>query len=225
MNERADADSSLIPEPVDLQAASPAFRRFYHVHFVDTILLLRNEVDLDFASRLTANELALARRLLRANLQVSVYRNSAALLNDREAIPILEQLVEQAKQLTEKIDIARALWILDRSPIYPSLIDRLVRGRNAALKQQHIYDILQLADRRAIDHLYTLAQDQDEAVRDLAIFHLTDLANAWKGRWLNNESTRTPDLEYFLQRRESSRFIKRMLKELREWHDARPLVS
>jgi len=117
------------------------------------------------------------RRLVRANLHMGrEYLDSTAVLNYREAIPILQRMLDRAKGLSEKIDIARPLWVMERSRSYPGLIDQLVRGRSAALKHRHIFEILLLADRRAIDHLHTLAQDSDESVRDLALFHLTGLA-------------------------------------------------
>jgi hypothetical protein len=66
-----------------------------------------------------------------------------------------------------------------------------VRSRSAALKHRYIVEILLLADQRAIDHLHTRAQDSDESVRDLALFHLTGLAKAWKGKLWGSESQKT----------------------------------
>ena len=43
------------------------------------------------------------------------------------------------------------------------------------------------------------------------------------GTFWNIQSTKTPELSYFQERRGKPRFIRRMLKELREWHYARPL--
>ena len=224
MTNRKTGGRHFILEPVNLSEASPAFREFYELHFVDTILLYRHEEDWSFAFRLTPTELELARRLVRANLHLGQpYLDSAAILNDREAIPELHRMLDQAGTLTEKIQIARPLWVLERSPVYPALVERLVRGKDAALKHHHIFEILLLGDERAIDHLYTMAEDRDESVRDLALFQLTGLANAWKGTFWNSESTKTPGLSYFQERRGKPRFIRRMLKELRQWHHARPL--
>ena len=221
---RTESGPQFVLEPVDLSQASPAFREFYELHFVDPVLLYRSEADWAFVSDLTPAELALARRLVRTNLHLGqVYLDSAAVLNDRDAIPVLYRMLDEAKTLTDKINIARPLWVLERSPAYPALIERLVRGRNPTLKHRHIFEILLLGDERAIDHLYTMAEDHDESVRELALFHLTGLADAWKGRSWNSESTKTPELSYFQERRGKTRFIKRMLKELRRWHDARPL--
>ena len=220
----ADSSRPFDLEPVNLDQASPAFREFYSLHFADRILLHRSEADWGFAAKLTPAELALARRLVRMNLHLGqVYRDSAALLNDRDAIPLLYRMLDDAKTLTEKINIARPLWVLERSPSYPPLIERLVRGKDASLKHWHIFEILLLADERAIDHLYTMAEDNDESVRELALFHLTALADAWKGRFWNSESRKTPAFSYFQERRGRPRFMKQMLKELREYHDVRPL--
>ena len=219
-----EAGSPHVLEPVNLGQVSPAFRRFYDLHFVSPLPLLRSEADWDFARNFAPGELPLARRFVRANLHLGQpFLDSAAALNDQEAIPILYRILDQAKTLTDKITVARPLWVLERSTSYPPLIDRLVRSRDAGLKHRHIFDVLLLADERAVDHLYAMAEDQDESVRELALFHLTALAGAWKGRFWNNESTSTPELSYFQERRASQRLMKRMLKELRKWHDVRPL--
>ena len=214
-----------MPEAVDLDTASPAFRRFYHLHFVDTIPILRGDEDWGFAKALTPEELALARRLVRANLHLgSFYGDSAAVLNDREAIPVLHDLLGRAGDISQRIAIARPLWILERSPAYASLIDEVVHGKDPALKERHIYDILLIADERALDHLFTMARDPVASVRDLALYHLTSLTGAWKGRFWNSQSRQSQDLPYFEARRHKRLFRWRVLCELRKWHDARPLL-
>jgi hypothetical protein len=71
-----------------------------HQHFAgfDTLPLLRGDEDWAFTKELGPEELALARRFLRANLRShQLFRVSAALLNDREAIPLLHNLLAQAQ--------------------------------------------------------------------------------------------------------------------------------
>jgi hypothetical protein len=214
-----------MPEPVDLDRASPAFRKFYHLHFVDWIPILRGDEDWGFARALTPDELALARRLVRANLHLNpLYGDSAAVLNDREAIPVLHELLGRAGDISQRIAIARPLWILERSPAYSSLIDELVHGKDSVLKDRHIFDILLIADERALNHLFTMATDPVESVRDLALFHLTSLTGAWKGRFWNSHSRQAQDLSYFAARRHKWLFRWRVLRELRKWHDTRPLL-
>jgi hypothetical protein len=99
--------ATLVLEPVSLDDASPAFRRFYEIHFVDTLPLLRGDEDWTFAKKLTPRELALARRLLRANMHVDrCYADSAALLND-------DAICERLRSST-----SRASFLV-RSPTFP----------------------------------------------------------------------------------------------------------
>jgi hypothetical protein len=215
----------VMPEVVDLDKASPAFRRFYEMHFVDSTPILRGDEDWQFAKALSPDELALARRLVRANLHLNpLYGDSAAVLNDREAIPVLHDMLARARDLSQRITIARPLWILERSPAFPPLIEELVHGKNPMLKERHIFEVLLLADARALDHLFDMARDPVDSVRNLALFHLTSLTGAWKGGFRNNESQRPQDLPYFEARRHKWLFRWRALRELRKWHDARPLM-
>lgn len=204
-----------IVDPLDLERMSPAFRTFYHSYFIDKILVLRNELDDKWVDGLSPDELDLARRLVRANLaNGQIYREAAALLNDRDAIPLLHAMLEGTRDLSEKIYIALPLWYLERAPAYPVLINELVHSKQSELKKRHIWEILAIGDMRAIDHLFTLAEDADESVRELAIFHLTALSNSWRGRFWNNESLKTPDLAFFKKRRTNRRFLARMIREL-----------
>ena len=220
---REDSDVA-IPEPVDLDAASAAFRDFYQNHFVDTLVARRNEFDWSIVKRFRKNEVALARRLVRANLdRGAVYLDAAGLLNDREAIPALHDLLERARHLSARIVVARALWFLERAPEYPLLIERLVRSTDAALKLQHFWDILILADERALDHLLSLAEDRDESVRKAALDQLTTLS---EGRFRRIVvARRSPhDLPYFRLRRDNPRFRQRMLRALKRDHDVSPVI-
>ena len=109
-----ESDPPFVLEPVDLDCPSPAFREFYRLHFVDRISHLRTEADWNFAGNLTSSEVVLARRLVRANLHLGqMYLDSAAALNDRDAIPKLHRMLDEAKTLTEKIAVARPLWVLE----------------------------------------------------------------------------------------------------------------
>jgi hypothetical protein len=215
MEGKRNLEQEPIVDPVDLEQMSPAFRKFYHSFFVDKIIVLRNELDDEWMNGLSPDELDLARRLVRANLaNGQIYREAAGLLNDHDAIPLLHTMLEETRGLSEKIYIALPLWYLEQASVYPVLINKLVHSKQSELKKRHIWEILSLGDMRAIDHLFTMAEDADESVRELAIFHLTALSNTWRGRFWNNESLKTPDLAYFKARRTNRRFLARMLREL-----------
>lgn len=225
----SNADPSLVLEPVDLARASKAFRTFYEAHFEYPMIMHRREVDWNRIRKMRSDELALARRLVRANLDKATgYLDAAGVLNDREAIPLLHRMLRNTSGLSERITIARPLWFLERTPEFPLLIEKLVRSHNsrsAMLKEQHIWEILLLGDKRAMDHLFTMAEDKGQSVRDLALFHLTDLSDTWRTSWLNRDYHGVRDLAYFQARRSSPRFVRRVLANLAKWHTARPLFD
>jgi hypothetical protein len=221
-----DMSGAVIPEPVDLEHASPAFRDFFHAHFGDSLIAWRDEFDWDPIARLGDEELALAQRLVRANLaRGRIYLDAAGILNDRDAIAPLHALLDDATSLSAQICIARPLWYLERSPKYPALIERLVRSNDAALKRDLIWEIMLLADERAIDHLYTLAGDRDAAVRDLALYQLTILSLGRFRRLFISGDPKPRDLAYFRSRRSHPGFMRRMLRALKRDHEPSTLDS
>ena len=213
-DERPDPRYTL--EPVDRERASPVFREFFHHYFVDSILLYRSEVDFGFMRRMGPEELALARRLVRANLaHGSHFIEGAALLGDREAAPEMHRLLDAERDLGARLPIGRALWMLERSTVFPELLSRMVRSRDPALKQRHCEDVLLLADERAVDLLLTLSEDGDAGVRDAALSWLSELAGARRPR----------DAAYFRARCSDAEFRTHLVRAMNEWRDFKPVVE
>lgn len=215
----------VVSEAVDRRHASSAFRYFYEAFF-ETLIAARSEVDWDLVRKLSTDELALARRLIRANLHgPQEYRDAAGVLNDRDSIPLLHDMLQEASSLSERINIARPLWFLERAPVFADLVEQLVQSQHSELKLQHIWDILLLADERALDHLFTMAEDRDEAVRDAALHELTRLATGRDpASWIRGRE-RVRDLEYLRSRRLNPKALGRMTRNLVRDHAAQALFD
>ncbi len=208
-------------EPIDWARVSAAFREFFHHFFVDSRGLQRREVDLAFLRLLSPEELALARALLRRNLHLRYTHLIEGLgeIGDETAAEELRRLLHSEADLSRKITIGRALWRLQRDPVFRELLLDMARSKSNTLKEAHIDDALLLGDEQALQILGTLLEDRGDFVRALALSRLNGIEA--RKHFLLASRDLPHDATYYGERLRDTAFVREMVENLRspiaEW--------
>lgn len=186
-----------IPSSVRAGRHSKAFGQFLHHWFVDSFGLQRHEVDLGFLEEMTAAEHELAVDLLRRNLHLGYAHivEGIAYLNDRNSVPTLKTMLESTSDLSRKLTIAGTLWKLERDPVFPKLIDALIREGSSTIKQAHFDQVLWLDNEDVLRCLLELVNDSDSFVRFLALSRLNEFND--NRRYLVGEDQLPKSAAYF----------------------------
>jgi hypothetical protein len=153
--------------PRDLTATkrSPAFDQFLRNWFEDERQLRRGELDLGFLSRLSPEELEVARGLIRRNLKLRFVHiiNGAVFLRDLSAVPLLKAMLDTEPDWDRGMEIAGALWQLTRDSVFVERLHQL--KANNQLHGIHMLKILWLDDERALDFLVDLLNRVDRELK------------------------------------------------------------
>ena len=166
-----------IPPELLRGAHSPAFYEFFRLWFVDSVGLVRREVDLSFLSKLTADELQTARNLLRRNLHLKYNHviEGVAALHDYDSVPVLREMLAREENPSRQLTIAGSLWKLARDESFFDCLSRMKQSKSVSLRRAHIRQILWLQDERALDLLIDMLEDGDAFVRFRALKFLNQL--------------------------------------------------
>ncbi len=211
-------------EPIDWTRASPVFREFFHQYFVDSRALIRGEVDLAPLTAMRAEEMELARALLRRNLRLrySHIIDGVAHFGDLSAVPQLRALLEGEQDLSRRLTVARALWRLTSDSAFIALLSEMVASPNSILKQAHIDDVLLVKDERAIDLLIALLDDPDSFVRSLALSRLNGLE--FHKHYLLSAADLPHDPSYYRAHCRDPRFVAQLVESLQAAQADWPVV-
>jgi hypothetical protein len=144
-----------VPEEIASGDHSPAFRRFLWNWFGDTWALTHGELDLSFLDELSADELQMARALIRRNIKLGGNHNhivqGSAALGDLEAVPILRQMLGAEGDQSRRLVLAGALWNLVRDPMFIECLYEAKAQGGRLLAGIHLNQVLWLDDERAVD--------------------------------------------------------------------------
>ena len=196
---------------------STAFRDFYTNFFVSEYGLTRREVDLAFLKNLTAHEVSLAKDLIRRNLKYGYSHiiEGAAALDDREAVPILREMLSRESNLSRRLTIAGSLWKIEKDPSFSACLREMADSDSQTLKEAHFYQIAWLGDERAISLLIELLEDEGSFVRYLALSRLNEIEN--KKRFIGDPLPHTAD--HYLSLRDNVGFMRTMVDNLSGWYN------
>lgn len=149
-----------VPKAIVDGPHSQAFRQFLVNWFGGSRVSF--EERLRSADDLTPAEVALSRELIRRNLKCkhSHIISGTWVLRDVEAAPLLRVLFDHEEDESRRLEIAGALWKLNRDPVFVECLDR---AKNSGLFKVffHLQQILWLNDERAIDYLIDLLPETD----------------------------------------------------------------
>jgi HEAT repeats len=168
-----------IPGPLKRRCkrGSPALKSFYDIFFVNWTALSRREADLRFTGLLKGEELAIAKELIRRNLNRGYDHilDGAAVFRDTEVVPQLKKTLAAVADLSRRLTIAGTLWRIAKDPSFEECLREMVRSENHTLKEAHFEQIGWLGDERAIDMLIDLLSDRGDFVRSLAVAQLNEI--------------------------------------------------
>lgn len=190
---------------------STAFQDFFTSHFENSKALTRGEVDKYFFNEMTDEELDIAKRIVRDNLDL-VYNHlyeAAGDLHDNDALLILYEHLEKAKDLSRQLTIGQAIWKINGDPLYPDLLRKLQNCNNHITKEAHFEQVTDLQNLESIDMLLTYIKDEGEFVRHLALSKLNFLLTGKR-----SYDNQFPE-EYFVHRRNDEAFINTLLLNLK----------
>ena len=222
--------AELTPDPVyslaqvDWRRTSTVFREFFRHFFVDALGLSRGEVDLAFLKQLRPDETELAQRLVRANLHLGYTHliDGIAELGDRGAVAQLRAMLNAERDLSRKLVLGRALWRLERDPVFPALLEDMLRADSSTLKEAHLDDVLLLGDERSLDLLSRLLDDPGDVVRSITLSRLNGLE--FRQHFLVAADDLPHDAAYYKARRRDPAFVAMLLRHLQSPSQAWPVV-
>ncbi|MFN0019184.1 MAG: HEAT repeat domain-containing protein [Pirellulaceae bacterium] len=199
------------------RGSTPAFRDYYRNFFVSTYGLSRREVDLSFLKNLKPHEAELAKDLIRRNLACGYSHiiEGAAALHDREALPILREMLSREVNLSRRLTIAGSLWKLDKDSSFPDCLREMADSASDTLKEAHFYQIAWLGDKRAIALLFELLEDKGRFVKYLALSRLNEIE--LKKRFIGDPLPHTAD--YYLSLKDDDDFLQTMVDNLNGWYN------
>jgi|SRR5215208_6438870 len=196
---------------------SSAYRKFYNNFFVDSTGLIRHEVDLDFISALTPQEIKLAKDLIRRNLKLRYVHiiEGVAALQHHELVPQLKEMFGHESDLSRKLTIAGTLWKLEQDPIFPECLREMVSSDNDSLRAAHIHQIAWLGDERAIHLLIDILQGGYGFARHSALSMLNSIED--KRAYLGVGLPHT-EKDYFARKNDKV-FMEKMVNNLNQWYN------
>ena len=203
-----------IPDEIFQRDWSEAFSMFFSNWFEDSQRLIRGEFDTDVLKGLSSDERDIARELIRRNLHLGYGHlvEGVATLDDREAVPILLEMLESSKDLSRKLTVAGSLWKIARHPSFPDLIETLVQKGSSIEKQAHFDQILWPGDRRTIIWLIELLNDPDAFVVHLALTKLNEFDANQRFMVAGHHLPKQP--KHFLRHRDNETFQDELVKRM-----------
>ena len=205
-----------IPSQMIVKGLSKAFKLFYHHYFVDSSQLRRREADLVFLDEFTAEELVLARQLIRRNLRLRYVHliEAVATLNDHDGIPQLRDMLKDEPNLSLRLTITGTLWKLIKDDSFIDCVNEMVVSGSETLKEAHINDVLLIGDVRAINTLMDLLSDSGRFVQFLALKHLNTIEH--RTSFIMKDLPSSPD--HYIRCREDTDFMAKMVEGL-AWYN------
>ena len=193
------------------ESFTPAFKEFYHTHFVNSWGLRRREVDTSFFTSMTEEEKNIAKRLVRQNLPLIQNHliEAAGELQDEEVLPILYQLFESCQDFSRQLTIGRAIWKINGDVLYPELLKKLKNHPSDSLREAHFEQVTDIKDTGSLEMLFDYLDDNSKMVQRMA---LTEL-NALMG-WRNPFEPKY-DKKFFLKKRKDAAFKNELLLKLK----------
>ncbi len=190
---------------------SPAFKDFYKNHFIDSYGLSRGDVDTYFFSSMTTEEKEIAKRLIRQNLklrQAHLFRASG-LLQDKEALPILYEQLQNNSDFSWLMTIGQAIWNLNGDDLYPELLRQLKSHSSDTMREAHFKQVTDLKNEESIEMLFGYLEDKSGLVKSMALSKLNYLT---AGKYeINPKHGR----QYFITKRDDLKFKSDLLHNLK----------
>ena len=195
---------------------SPTFERFLRYWFADLGPIGNNELDVTFLSDLTPDEVSLARLLIRLNLPLKHTHiiMTAGLLRDPEAIPILKRMLEAEPDLGWRLEIAGALWRINRDPVYIDVLEEAKSVKPEIFQWVTLTRVLWLEDERAVDFLIDLLAQKDRMGKAEVLQKLNELELGQRFVMPPNEMPHQPD--YYRKVRNDPAFRAHMVAAMRK---------
>jgi hypothetical protein len=207
-----------VPEEIANGPQSAAFRDFLWNWFGDTRAVVNGELDLTFLKELSAEELGIARDLIRRNLKLRYVHiiEGASALDDIEAAPILRRMITDEPEESRRLTIAGALWKLVKDPVFLTCLECAKANKGPLLVGRHLLQVLWLDDERAVDFLIDLLDHKDSFVRSSALGKLNQLEF---GRRMGIPAREMPSQPGdYRKRRNDSAFRENMVAAVRKWN-------
>lgn len=203
-----------IPDGVFRKARSRAFKQFYHNWFEEPLGLIRHEVDTRFLYDLKLEERVLAIDLLRRNLRLGHAHivEGIALLDDKESVPTLKNMLAETTNASLRLTIAGSLWKLSKDESFLEEIERMVSQGDRFLKEAHLDQILWLGDERSIGYLVDLMSEGDTFASHLALSRLNEIEDNKRYLLATDELPHQPD--YYRESCKDPSFIQTMVTKL-----------
>lgn len=185
-----------VPESIAIGPHSAAFDKFLRNWFGDIGAVGRGELDVTFLRDLTPEDLSLARQLVRRNLRVRHVHiiEAAGLLHDKEAVPILREMLGAESDLSWRLTIAGSLWKIDRDPLFIQCLEEAKSVRPSMFQYVHLFQVLWLDDERSVDFLIDLLDQKDATARAFALSLLNRLEFGREIGVPSNQMPHQPDL-------------------------------
>jgi hypothetical protein len=214
-----------IPDRVFEKKRSEAFKQFFHNWFEDSFGLTRGEVDLEFLNDLTPTERDLAIDLLRRNLRLGYTHivEGIALLDDKESIPTLKDMLAKSSDASRRLTISGSLWKLGKDESFPEEIERMVRKGDRSIKEAHLEQILWLGDKRSIRYLIDLMAEGDTFASFLALSCLNQIEDNKRYLLGRDEFPHQPD--YYLSHRDDVLFVESMVTKMKNHNPSTFVMS
>jgi hypothetical protein len=190
---------------------SPAFKDFYKNHFVNGYGLARGDVDTHFFKTMTAEEMEIAKRLIRQNLklrQSHLYRASG-LLQDQEAIPILYEQFQNNTDFSWLMTIGQAIWKLNGDELYPDLLRQLQKHPSDTMREAHFEQVTDLKNEESIEMLLEYLGDKSGLVKSMALEMLNYILAG------HSEQMHDFGSDYFLNKRNDAAFKTKLVENLK----------